>query len=337
MHETLLGHRIREAWARGRRLVAPLVGFPGVGMVRSTIKLAQQNVGVHYRTLKRLYDEYRPDILFPLMDLSVEANALGRYTLVPTDESATIPKAHFSLEALEDLRSIDILLDTRVEGYCETVKHMNLGLPEEVTRAAYVTGPYTVAGLMMGADEAALATLTDPEGLGRLLEFVADRIVKYAHALIASGAQLICVLEPSAVMLGPRDFVRYSGNYVREILQSYRFTDVATAYHICGNSTHLVEGMVASGVQALSLDAPETGVDLPAVARRVGPEVVLVGNLSPTTTIRTGTPAEVRSEVRGMMESMAFHPAYVVSTGCDLPQEVPPRNVAAFMEAARGG
>jgi uroporphyrinogen decarboxylase len=335
MRETTVHRRIRESWARGERLVAPLLGFPGVELVRASIKLAQQNVGIHYRTIKRLYEAFRHDIVFPLMDLSVEANALGRYTLFPTDESATIPKASFSPSEIDELGSIDILLDTRVQGYCETMKHMNLGLPAEVIRGAYVTGPYTVAGLIMGTDEAALATLTDPADLHRLLELATAQVTKYAHALIASGAQLVCILEPSAVMLGPKEFTEFSGDYVREIVQSYRFADVASLYHVCGNSTHLVDRMLAAGVNGLSLDSPEAGVDLPAVAHGLSEDVVLVGNLSPTNTIRTGGPAEVRAEVRRMMQSMAGFPSWVVSTGCDLPQEVPAGNVAAFVQAAR--
>lgn len=335
MRETVLGNRIRDAWKRGERLVAPLLGFPGVELVGTSIKLAQQNVGVHYRTIKRLYETYQPDIVFPLMDLSVEANALGRYTLFPTDESATIPKAGFSLRDMEQIRNIDILLDTRVQGYCQTVRHMNLGLPEHVVRGAYVIGPYSLAGLVMGTDDAALATLTDAAGLHRVLELATDQIIKYAHALIAAGAQLICILEPSGVMLGPKEFTDFSGTYVREILQSYHFTDVASVYHVCGNSTHLIDGMVSTGVQGLSLDAPETGMDLPSVAHGLPEGIALVGNLSPTHTIRTGGPAEVRAEVRRMMQAMAGFPAYVVSTGCDLPQEIPAGNVAAFMQASR--
>ncbi len=45
-----------EAFDQGRRLVAPLAGFPGVEIVGSTIKLAQQNYGEHYRAIRALVD-----------------------------------------------------------------------------------------------------------------------------------------------------------------------------------------------------------------------------------------------------------------------------------------
>jgi uroporphyrinogen decarboxylase len=37
-----------------RRLVAPLVGFPGLNMTNCTIKLAQQNYGEHFRLIRSL-------------------------------------------------------------------------------------------------------------------------------------------------------------------------------------------------------------------------------------------------------------------------------------------
>ena len=91
----------RAAFAEGRRLVAPLAGFPGVEMIGSTIKIAQQNFGEHYKAVRKLVDEFHPDLVFPLMDLSVEANALGRYTVFPRGESATVPKDEFRLEELD--------------------------------------------------------------------------------------------------------------------------------------------------------------------------------------------------------------------------------------------
>jgi uroporphyrinogen decarboxylase len=77
------------AYEKGHRLVAPLMGFPGIRLTGCSIKLAQQNVGEHFGVLRALHETFSPDMLFPLMDLSVEANALGRYTLFPSDDSAS--------------------------------------------------------------------------------------------------------------------------------------------------------------------------------------------------------------------------------------------------------
>ena len=148
MRTTTLVELAREAYGAGRRLVAPLMGFPGVEMIGSSIKIAQQNFGEHYKAVRALVDAYAPDAIFPLMDLAVEANALGRYTIFPQNESATVPKDHFGRKDLERLSEINITFDSRLAGYVETVKMMSVTLPTGIMRGAYVTGPFTLAGLM---------------------------------------------------------------------------------------------------------------------------------------------------------------------------------------------
>ena len=44
----------------------PLAGFPGVEMIGSTIKIAQQNFGEHYKAIRALVDDLHPDLVFPL-------------------------------------------------------------------------------------------------------------------------------------------------------------------------------------------------------------------------------------------------------------------------------
>jgi len=67
------GEMAPKAQNEGRRLVAPLVGFPGLNMTGCTVKLAQQNYGEHYKVVKLLAQTFQPDVIFPLVDLSVEA------------------------------------------------------------------------------------------------------------------------------------------------------------------------------------------------------------------------------------------------------------------------
>jgi len=319
----------------GRRLVVPLVGFPGLNMTGCSIKLAQQNYGEHFRAVKALVDAYAPDVAFPLMDLSVEANALGRYTVFPKGEAATVVKDAFSVDELARSELINISFDTRLLGYVETVKLMSIGLPASILRGAYVTGPYSLAALLMGADEAAMETVLHPDDLHQVCQFTTEKIQEYVRLLIAAGAQVICILEPSAVMLGPEQFWEFSASYVRHLNDSCRYTGVATIYHTCGNTMHLVDKMAESGVDAVSLDSPEAGVDLPAVAADLSPDVLILGNINPTGSLLHGTPADVESEVTDLLKRMAPYPNFILSTGCDLPQETPLENIHAFMRAGR--
>jgi uroporphyrinogen decarboxylase len=330
-----LSELAHEAFREKRRLVAPLMGFPGVEMIGSTIKLAQQNFGEHYKAVRCLVDAFRPDLVFPLMDLSVEANALGRYTVFPRGESATVPKDAFSFDELDRLSRINITFDSRLMGFVETLRMMSVSLPPGVRKGAYVVGPFTLAGLLMGADDTVMATLLDAEGLHRLCHFTTEKIQEYIQLLLAAGADVICILEPSAVMLSPDQFSEFSAIYIRHITTSFKYSRANFVYHTCGNTMHIVEKMARSGVQGISLDSADMGVDLAAAASRLPPEVVVIGNISPATTMRFGSPGDVRREVSGLLREMEPYPNFILSTGCDLPQETPIENIRAFMEAGR--
>ena len=335
MREKILKTLLDRANTDGRRLVVPLMGFPGLRLANTNVKLAQQNFGVHYKVLKELANQFKPDIMFPLMDLSVEANALGRYTVFPIADSATVVKDHFEIAELTMKRQINITHDTRLQGYVETVRLMRIGLADDVIIGAYVTGPYSLAALIMGADEAAMATVLEPEKLATLCDFTTEKIQEYVQLLIGAGAQVICILEPSAVMLGPDQFEQFSSSYVKHITNLCRFTNVATVYHTCGNTMHLVVKMASAGVDAISLDSPAAGVNLPAVAEELHDSVVVMGNINPTGSILFGKPEEVKHDVKELLTSMESYPNFILSTGCDLPQETPPENIDAFMKAGR--
>jgi len=335
MKRKTLAEIVQEKYRKRERIVAPLLGFPGVELVGSNIKIAQQNYGEHYKVMKKLADKFQPDILFPLMDLSVEANALGRFTVFPKEDSATVPKDTFSESDLEGITNINISLDGRINGYVNTVRLMKIGLSESIIKGAYVTGPYSIAALLMGADEAAMSSILDPARLKKICEIATEKLQTYVNMLISAGAEVICILEPTAMMLGPEQFKNFSAFYVKHLVDSCKFSNVSTVYHTCGNTMHLINEMAKSGVDGISLDSKEVGVDLKEAAKILTKYVVLIGNINPTKIMLRGKPHEVKNDVQDLLREMDPYPNFILSTGCDLPQETPHENIKAFIETGK--
>ena len=332
----LLTEIVQEAYAENKRLIAPLVGFPGCDILGVSIKVAQQNYGVHYSCIEALVYQLKPDIAFMMMDLSVEANALGLPVRFPIDESSTVE--HHPVEKIDDLdkfRCINILHDARIQSYIKTVEMMKVGLPDDVLVGAYIIGPVTLAGLLGGTEQIAVDSIVNPDKLEALCRFTTSIIQEYSRALINAGADILCVLEPTAMILGPKQFERFSVTYVRHIIESYKYADVDTIYHVCGNTMHLVEAMARSGVAALSLDSPEIGIDMVKAAEKAGKDVVIMGNVNPTAVMKDGSVDDVRRISRKLLEDMRNYPNFLLSTGCDLPPGVPLENMQAFMHIAR--
>ena len=263
------------------------------------------------------------------MDLSVEAGAIGLPVRYPLNESPSV-EAH-PVQRIADLEALehnDILSDGRVCVFLETMRLMAERLAG--LRGGYVIGPFSLAGLLMGATEAAMATLRDPELLHGVLRFCMGPITRYAKAIELAGADVIAVLEPTASFLSPKHFSAFVAPYLRDLFTRIK---VPSVLHICGRTTALIEVMSDTGAQGLSLDS---GVDLVDVAGRVPEGMVIIGNLDTVTVMGRKSPGQVYAEARDLMAAMAFYPDFVLSSACDLPQNTPLENIEAMITAACG-
>jgi uroporphyrinogen decarboxylase len=136
-------------------------------------------------------------------------------------------------------------------------------------------------------------------------------------------------------MLGAAHFREFSGDYVKQISALCDEYGAESIYHICGNTTHLIKSMAESGVSGLSLDSPDSGVNIARAITEVPENVVIIGNINPTGKIFSGSPVEVKEEVNELLRSVDRFPNFILSTGCDLPKNTPSENIEAFMEAGR--
>jgi uroporphyrinogen decarboxylase len=314
----------------GRRLVAPLLGYPGAQLTNSSLKQNEFNPVLHASTMEKIAARFAPDAVFFMMDLSLEAGALGLPVRYPLYESPSVEK-HPVKEAsdLDRLRVVDPLDDARLVAYIKTMELMKRSI--SVPCAAYVAGPFTLAGLLMGASDIAMATITDPKLVHQTVKFAQSICIRYSHALAETGADMIVVLEPTATFLSPRSFATFCGMYVREIIEAAGMAEMMIL-HICGDTKHLLREMCATGAHGLSLDAP---IDLRAAADVVDPDVVLIGNVDPVGVMLNGDADQVADAVRKLLDSMSDVENFILSTGCDLPYETPHENIDAFMDEGR--
>lgn len=311
------------------RLVVPLMGYPGAELTGSTLRQNGFNAELHFRSLYKLADLVAPDAIFHMMDLSLEAGAVGLQVRYPLDESATVEFHPVrTVSDLDQYKVLDPLFDARLRSYLDTTRLMAERISGPLV-GAYVIGPFTLSGLLIGATEIAMATIEDADLVLATLNFAEDVITRYATELVRAGADLVAILEPTATFLSPAAFTTYCGNYISRLV---RRLDTMTILHICGNTTSIVPAMAATGVQGLSLNSL---VDLATVAGRVPCDVVLIGNVDPVRVMLRGTVGEVRGEVRSLLEAMAPFPNFVMSTGCDLPQETPMANILAMVDETR--
>lgn len=229
----------------------PLIGIAGMHLTGYSIKDNLTDSEKQFYTLKAIYEEYKPDGLFTFMNLTVEAEALGlKINFLEDDSPSVVEHSIKTPEQLKVLKRNYSGLSGRMELFADVVKLLKQSI--DTTVGAYMIGPFSLAGEMNGVNDVLLNTIEALDFVDEMLAFNVRLISDYANSLFEAGADTVCVLEPTAVMLSTDLYERFSLNPFREILNE---VDNPLILHICGDTTHLVEQMEQSGASGLSLDA----------------------------------------------------------------------------------
>ena len=200
-------------------------------------------------------------------------------------------------------------------------------------------GPFTTAARLMGVEQMMMATLTDPQGLARLLTISKEYVWSICERLIEPELIMgINFSEPvaSGDLISKPLFEKFVQPLLSDLMARLKERGKYSMLHICGNCTPLLENVLQIAPHAFSL---ESKVDLKKAKEVLGGKVCVAGNVNPTGVFLSGAPAEVRAEARGCLEAWGDDPGYILTVGCDFPKSVPLQNIQALMsfKEAQGG
>ncbi len=323
--ETLCGI-IRLA---GRRIAAPSFYGPfATQFSPASVRRNLQDARTMFETVESAVTALKLDGDFTISDLTVEPEACGCEIEMPEDSFPyTVSNPVQTLEDVRGLRVPDPLKDGRMPVLVECVRLLSQRFT--LLTIASACGPFTLASELLGADRAARATAKDPELLEELLEYCLEVNYRYMRSLADAGAEIIGIGEPTGVILSAATFRRFSGRYVKRLVERLNRPVVL---HICGNSSHLIEEMCATGAAGISIDGR---VDLQSTSARVPPHTLVIGNLDPVQVFLEMNEAQVRERTQEMLASMDGFAPFIPASGCDLSLQTPVGNVRAYLETVR--
>jgi uroporphyrinogen decarboxylase len=308
--------------------VAPLMGAPGIQLTNTKLKQNFENANIQFDSLVKLYDKFKPDAMFNMMDLTVEAEALEAGVLKPENEPFSVVSHPIKNE--DDFKKLSLHrnnIEGRMKIFLDVISYMKSSFDCKVI--SYIIGPYTLAGLLNGTIEVIKNVNKNPEFLKDLLRFTSDFIYAYGNSIIDKGADALCILEPTAMMLSPQQFVEFSGKYITNLILKW---PIPSILHICGNTSHLIPKMVETHPAGISLDSL---VDLAKISSIVPQEIDIIGNIDPVNVVAYGDKGLVKKKVLLLVNKMKKNNNFILSTGCDLPQDTNLENIELFINLAR--
>ena len=308
----------------GRTPLIPLAGFPGIQLTGTTVRENLFDPQTQIKSLMALYEAVKPDALFAMMDLTVEAEFLGCQLTVTDDDPPAVADP-----VLKDGDDIDAFFENKTVGgrmplFADVVNKLKASL--EIPVCAYVIGPLTLAGEIMDLVHVMKATRKNPTMLHQVLSKATEVILHYANLLEQAGADLICILEPSAMMISAIQFKEFSGRYCQKIFRDG--ISGMRVLHICGDTNHLISEMAKTSADGLSLDKQ---VNLPEASKTLGNDTVLIGNIDPVSVLTFGDAASVKQKSLGLIQSMNGKENFILSSGCDIPPLAPVENIQAMV------
>jgi uroporphyrinogen decarboxylase len=177
-----------------------------------------------------------------------------------------------------------------------------------------------------------------------LAEAITRRVAEHTRALALASAQagieVLCFYDDAGMQTGlqlaPELWRRFIKPRWWEVLEAVRarFPDCIFFLHSCGNVREILPDIAELGFHVLHPIQPEC-MNLAAVKREFGRELVLCATLSAQRLLPFGSPTQVREEVRRLVALFRGDGRGILCPSNRLQPETPWENVLAFAEEAR--
>lgn len=309
----------------------PIGIYAGLEITGASVKDSVTNSQAQCDAVIAMHEKFQTQILQTAMDLSAEAETFGCQIRMFDDEIPTVIGKRVTCEQDIDSLSLPSAGDGRTAVHLEAARRLvtqSKGCPV----FGGVIGPFSLAGRLTGVSEALELSLSDPEMMKKLLRVVTDFLTEYVLAFRDQGVAGVIMAEPAAGLLSPRGLSQFSSIYIKKILEATQSSDFTLILHNCGAKLVHLPKILETGAEIFHFGAP---MDIGEALKKVDQDVILSGNLDPTSVFHNGTESEIKAQTLALMNLTSGYKNFIPSSGCDLAPQTPIRNLEAFFSTVR--
>lgn len=305
---------------------AIMCGVPLLDYVRSGDTLA--------RCQLKTQERFGYDAVFGVMDVSVETEAVGSSLSYRADRYPTVA-SHVLTDpsGLNHLSLPDPCRAGRMPEILRALSIMRREVNDDVPVVGLVLGPLTLATQLMGMERALYLAIDAPDEFMKVLAFAAEVITDFGKAQLGAGAHLMMIFDPvsSPSVVPPYFFREFELPLLtRAFTEFKREGSLANWLHIAGPVEPILPYYGPAGAEIVNLDYQVA----PAVALRQLPRICVNGNLKSAAFVGS-SPEEIHDASLRFREAFQDRGGFILSSGCEIPPESRPENVAALVAAAR--
>ena len=311
------------------RVAMPIITHPGIELTGKRVVDAVTDGQTHFEAIKAVVQTYGMAACTVIMDLTVEAEAFGAPVDFPDDEvphvtgrlvSGADDVSRLQVPSLTAGRLPEFLKANRLAAACFTDRPVFAGC----------IGPYSLAGRLYDMSEIMVAIYIEPDVIQALLEKCTQFLLAYCQALKATGVTGVIMAEPAAGLLSDDDCRTFSTEYVRRIVDAVQDESFSVVLHNCGNQGQCTQAMIDTAAAALHFG---NAIDIRSALETCPADIPVMGNLDPVGILKQATPEDVYRRTAELLEATRGYANFVLSTGCDVPPQVPAENIRSFYQA----
>lgn len=198
--------------------------------------------------------------------------------------------------------------------------------PKPVGGACF--GPFTCAGGILGTEQLCIASIDNPELINKTMKITTEFIFEMALACEKAGADFFWIAEPTGILLSPQQFNEFCGKYIKKIFDGI---SVPGFLHIPGNTNHLIDELMKTNAQCLSLDS---FVNMRDMAHKIPLELIILGNINSLSMLYDPA-AKIAHDVAKLNREIRNFPNFVISSGGGLAKETPEENLLVLFDVTR--
>jgi len=301
----MLGYSLKDYWTDGK-------------------KLAEATVAC--------YEIFKHDSVDVSWDIVMEAETVGAELEFPDDSGPQVKRYILSQKsALGSLKLPQPESSGRFPLYINACYAVASSL-QGPALSGTVTGPWTIATELRGAQELIYDTVDDPAFVDELMRFTTEVTKTLGSKVIETGVGLTMgEAASSCSLISPALYRRFIKPHHQEIIQFFREKKAGLSMHICGYIDPIMEEIASLKIVALSLDSPSSLKKMVEISQK---KIALVGNVA-TSLFVSGAKEEIEEVVKECIQVAAPGGGYIISSGCELPYNATLDRVQYYFQAAK--
>ena len=190
-----------------------------------------------------------------------------------------------------------------------------------------VTGPFTIACAVFGAERVLLATIEEPDAVKRVLDKMAQVGIELSRAAIKAGVDTVTLSDPvaSGDLLSGDQYAEFARPYEAKVFAALK--DFPTSLHICGYTKDLMPHIASTGTMSFSFEEKVQVKEAVPILKGVR----AIGNVAPVRALLNGSPADVLREANQCFEDGID----LLSSGCAVPPLTKLENLRAMADSGK--